>query len=50
MKDFIRVQLKEMANLEDISNKNNLHYKSKCGKTHNFGEYSLPIVFSKRYT
>ena len=32
--------------LQDIiKKKDDLGYKSKCGKTNNFGKYSLPIVF-----
>ena len=45
MNDLIRVKLKEIVNLQDIIKKDNLNYKSKCGKTYNFDKYSLPIVF-----
>ena len=30
--------------------KDDLNYKSKCGKTYSFGKYSLTIVCCKRYT
>ena len=30
--------------------KDNLNYKSKCGKTYSFGKSSLTIVCCKRYT
>ena len=38
------IRAKEILNLQDIK-KDNLNYKSKRGKTYNFGKYSLPIVF-----
>ena len=38
MNDFIRDKLKEIVKLQHI-------IKSKCGKTYNFGKYSLPIAF-----
>ena len=40
--DLIRFKLKEIANLKDIIEKDNLNYKSKQGKICNFGKYSLP--------
>ena len=45
MNDFIRVTLKEIAELQDIIKKDDLNYKSKCGKTYSFSKYSLTIVF-----
>ena len=45
MNDLISVKLKEIAKLQDIIKKDDLSYKSKRGKTDNFGKYSLPIVF-----
>ena len=45
MNDLIRAKLEEIVNLQDIIKKDNLNYKSKRGKTYNFGKYSLPIVF-----
>ena len=49
MNDFIRTKLKEMVKLQDIVKKDNLNYKSKRGKTYNFGKNLFPIVFN-RYT
>ena len=45
MNDFIRDKLKEIVKLEHIIKKDDLTCKSKCGKTYNFGKYSLPIAF-----
>ena len=45
MNDLIRVTLKEIAELQDIIKKDDLNYKSKCGKTYSFSKYSLTIVF-----
>ena len=45
MNDLIRDKVKEIANLQDIIKKDYLNYKSKHGKTYNFGKYSLPILF-----
>ena len=44
MNDLIRAKLKEIIKLQDIIKKD-LNYKSKRGKSYNFGKYSLPIVF-----
>ena len=44
MNDLIRVKLKNVK-LSDIIKKDDLNHKSKCGKTYNFGKYSLPIIF-----
>ena len=30
--------------MQDIIKKHDVNYKSKCGKTNNFGKYPLPIV------
>ena len=43
--DFIHSKLKEVVKCQYIINKDVLNYKSACGKTYNFGKYSLPIVF-----
>ena len=45
MNDFIRDKLKEIVKLQHIIKKDDLTCKSKCGKTYNFGKYSLPIAF-----
>ena len=45
MNDLILAKLKEIVELQDIIKKDNLSYKSKHGKTYNFGKYSLPIIF-----
>ena len=45
MNDLIRTKLKEIVKLQDVIKKNDLNYKSKRGKTYNFGKYSLPIFF-----
>ena len=44
MNDLIRVKLKNVK-LPNIIKKDDLNHKSKCGKTYNFGKYSLPIIF-----
>ena len=45
MNNLIRDKSLKVVNLQDIIKKDNLNYKSKCGKTYNFGKYSSPIVF-----
>ena len=45
MNNLIRAKLREIVKLQDIIKKFDLNYKSKRGKTYNFGKYSLPIVF-----
>ena len=45
MNDLIRAKLKEIVKLQDINKKDDLSYKSKCGKTYNFAKYSLPVLF-----
>ena len=45
MNNLIRDNFLKIVNLQDIIKKDNLNYKSKCGKTYNFGKYSSPIVF-----
>ena len=45
MNDLILVKLKEIVNFQDIIKTDDLHFKSRRGKTYNFGEYSLAIVF-----
>ena len=45
MSDLTCVKLKEIVKLQDIIKKDGLNYKSKRGKTYNFGKYSLSIVF-----
>ena len=45
MNALICVKLKEVVNLQHIITKDYLNYKSKRGKTYNFGKYSLSIVF-----
>ena len=45
MNDLIRVKLKKIVKLQGIIKKDDLNYKSKRGKSFNFGKYSLPIVF-----
>ena len=41
MTDLILAKLKEMVILQDIVKKHDINYKSKRGKTYNFGKYSL---------
>ena len=45
MNDLIRAKLKEIVELQDIINKDDTNYKSKCIRSYNFSKYSLPIVF-----
>ena len=45
MNDLIRVKLKETVNLQDITETDDLYYKSKCRKVYHFSEYSLLIAF-----
>ena len=45
MNDFIHAKLKEITEFLDIIEKDDLTYKSKRGKTYNFRDYSLHIVF-----
>ena len=45
MNDLIRAKLKEIVKLQDIIKKDDINYKSKRGKTCNFGKYLLRIVF-----
>ena len=45
--DLIHDKSKEIVNLQDIIEKDNLNYKSKCGKSYNFDKDSLPTVFQK---
>ena len=45
MNNLIRAKLREIVKLQDIIKNFDLNYKSKRGKTYNFGKYSLPIVF-----
>ena len=44
MNGLIRAKLTEIVELQDIK-KDDLNYKSKCGKTYNFIKYSLPFGF-----
>ena len=44
MYDLICAKLKRMVELQDITKKDGLNYKSKSGETYNFSKYSLPIV------
>ena len=46
MNDVIRAKLKEIIQLQDITKKGYLIYKSN-GRTKKLGKYSLPIVFLK---
>ena len=39
MNDLIRVKLKKTVKLQDVIKKDDLNYKSKRGKTYNFGKY-----------
>ena len=39
MNNLICVKLKEIVELQDIIEKDDLNYISKRGKTYNFGEY-----------
>ena len=48
MNDLIRVKLKGIVKLQDIK-KDDLNYKSKGGKTYNFGKYSIPIAKGYRF-
>ena len=43
MNDLIHAKLKEIVQLQNIMNKEDLNYKSKCGKTYKFGKFSLSI-------
>ena len=45
MNYLIRAKIKETIELQDIVKKDDLNYKSKPGKTYNFGNIVLPIVF-----
>ena len=45
MNELIPVKSKKIVKLQDFIKKDDLNYKSKCGKAYNFGKYSLPIVF-----
>ena len=45
MIDLIRAKLKKIVELQDVIQKDDLNYKSKCRNTYNFGKYSLPITF-----
>ena len=45
MNDLIRNKLKEIVHLQDFIKMDNICYKLKSRKVHNFNEYSLPIVF-----
>ena len=45
MNDLIRVKLKETVNLQDITETDDLYYKSKRRKVYHFSEYSLLIAF-----
>ena len=45
MNNLIRDKLKEIVNLQDIINTDELRYKSKRRKVYNFNEYPLPISF-----
>ena len=45
MNDLSRAKLKTIVKFQYIIKKDNLNYKSKRGKTYNFGKYLLPIVF-----
>ena len=45
MDGLIHIKLKEIINLKDIVKIDHLYYKSRHGKTNNFGEYLLPIDF-----
>ena len=45
MNNLIHDKLKEIVNLQDIINTDELHYKSKRRKVYNFNEYPLPISF-----
>ena len=47
MNYLLDVKLKEIVNFQDIIKKDDLNYKSKHGKTYNFGKYSLRTVFSR---
>ena len=46
MNDIIRAKLKEIIQLQDITKKGHLIYKSN-GRKKKLGKYSLPIVFLK---
>ena len=43
--DLITYCLKKLVKLQDIIKSNELDYTSKHGKTYNFSNYALPIVF-----
>ena len=44
MNDLIRAKLKVIFKVQGIIKKDYLNYRSKHGKTYNFGKYLLPIV------
>ena len=48
MNDLIRDKLKEIVELQNVIQKDDLNYKSKRGKTHKFSKCSLLIIFLKR--
>ena len=43
MNDLIRAKLKEIVELQGITKKDDLSYKSKRGKIYNFSKYAPPI-------
>ena len=43
--DLICTKLKEIVELQNVIKKDDLNYKSKCGKIYTFSKYLLPIVF-----
>ena len=43
--NLIRVNLRGIVNLQGTIKEDNVNHKPKCGKTYNFGKYSLPLVF-----
>ena len=45
LNDLVINKLKKIVQLQDINESNELDYSSKRGKTYNFSEYALPIVF-----
>ena len=47
MNDVNCVKLKEIVILQDIIKKDDLNYKSKRGKTYNFGKYSYQLFFKR---
>ena len=49
MNDLVCAKLKEITNLQDFIETDELHYKSKRREIYNFNEYAL-LLFFKKFT